>query len=200
MTTPYEGISIEPTDFHVDPETEEVAAETETDIEAEHEPLVDHDEHEDDAASGKKSSRRKVARPTRLTAAQVRRVLSQAKVIKDQDQPVRNLLAATLGTGSSVEDLVVATLSAAKAPTDIITELLAVAAEEDSFQPVVLAHALISDRDNARRTWSILTALGKVSGGIPAKDIQAATVVAKAAKDLSLDDLAGLELVTELLG
>lgn len=186
MTYPFEGSSDEPT------YADGIEAETETETEAE------ADEHE--IVAEKKTSRRKSTRSApRLNAGQVRRVLAQADVIEQLATAERDLLAATVGTASSTEDLVVATLAHTKAG-EVIGELLTVAAEDEGFKPVVLAHALISERDNARRTWAILTALGKVTGTIPAKDIQAAEVVAVAAKALSLDDLAALEVVTDLLG
>lgn len=195
MTYPYEGSSTEPTHaFGIDSAFDEPAQEAVPDAFDEHDAGLDEND-----ASDRKPARRKPARSAaRLSAAQVRRVLAQAELIQAQDNSVRELLAATLGTSASTEDLVVATISSTKAG-EVIVELLAVASEQDPFKPVVLAHALLSERDSARRVWALLTALGKVSGSIPGKDIQAATTVAAAAKDLSLDDLAGLELVTELL-
>lgn len=193
MTYPFEGSTIEPADIIEPHDLDSDAVETELDDEP--------GEAENTASSAeRKPPRRKVPRGgARLSPAQVRRVLSQAAFVEQQDGSVRDLLAATLGTTSSTEDLVIATLGATKAG-EVISELLAVASEENAFTSVTLTHALLSERDNARRVWALLTALGKVTGGIPAKDIQAATSVAAAAKDLDLDDLTRLELVTELLG
>lgn len=154
----------------------------------------------EDAETDKKSARRKAARPTRLTAVQVRRVLAQAELVRTLDGTVLSLLAAILGTSTHTTDLVVATLSAAKAPAEVLTDLLAVAAEQDAFKPVILAHTLVSDRDNARKTWAVLTCLDKVTGALPSKDIQAATTVATAAKELTDDELAGLRVAIEMLG
>ena len=196
MSYPFEGSPAEPVihsdnDFGVDP----------SDLDADS-PEYDGPSTEDvrETAAPDKKARRKAPRGgARLTPAQVRRVMAQAAFVEQQDAPVRDLLAATLGTTSSTEDLVIATLGATKAG-DVIGELLAVAGEQDAFAAVVLTHTLLAERDNARRVWALLTALGKVTGGIPAKDIQAATAVASAAKSLDLDDLTRLELVTELLG
>ena len=193
MSYPFEGSSEEP--------TYPTATDIEPEADVETDAVDDQPEDEDGEprTTSRKSARRKTPRSgVRLTAAQVRRVLSQADVIEQLETSERDLLAATLGTNGSTEDLVVATLSATKAG-DVITELLAIAAEEDQFQPVMLAHTLLSERDNARRVWALLTALDKVSGGIPAKEIQAATVVAAAAKNLSATDLVALDAVTEIL-
>lgn len=194
MTYPFEGSNTEPADTY-EP----------TDLDSSAELSVESDDTEIELdlaapANGRKAARRKAPRGgARLAPAQVRRVLAQAAFVEQQDESVRELLGATLGTTSSTEDLVIATLGTTKAG-EVIAELLAVASEENAFTSVSLTHTLLSERDNARRVWALLTALGKVTGGIPAKDIQAATAVASAAKDLDLDDLARLELVTELLG
>lgn len=196
MTYPFEGSSNEPVSTDLTNDDTGFAGEQ---PEAELDRPDDVHESTVDTAPDKKSSRRKAARSAvRLSAAQVRRVLSQADTVEQLTSSERELLASTLGTNTSTEDLVVATLSVSKAG-DVITELLAIAKEDDQFQPVVLAHALLSERENARRVWALLTTLGKVSGGIPAKDIQAATVVASAAKNLSLEDLTSLDAVTEIL-
>ena len=198
MTYPFEGSSNELTSPFADDTNDLAGDHIESDLDGDLTETATPDVSE--STEPRKPSRRKAPRSAvRLSAAQVRRVLSQADVVERLSESERNLLAATLGTTASTEDLVVSTLSASKAG-DLIVELLAIASEEDQFKPVILAHTLLSERDNARRAWALLTALGKVSGGIPAKDIQAATVVAAAAKELSLEDLAGLELVTELLG
>jgi hypothetical protein len=156
-------------------------------------------QHDDDD-KGKKSAGRKAARPTaKLTAAQVRRVLAQSAVIESQPASVRDLLAAALGTSTSTDDLVVATLSAPKAPVEAIVALTDLAPLEpyDKFVP---ATAIAVDKDSARRVWGLLTALGKVSGSIPAKDVVAGSKIAAASGALTEDDLTGLRVVTELLG
>lgn len=196
MTYPFEGSPAEPVihsdnDFGVESPDQGVDS-------PEYDGLSTADVRE--TATPDKKARRKAPRGSgRLTPAQVRRVMAQAAFVEQQDESVRELLGATLGTTSSTEDLVIATLGATKAG-EVIAELLAVASEENAFTSVTLTHTLLSERDNARRVWALLTALGKVTGGIPTKDIQAATAVASAAKSLDLDDLTRLELVTELLG
>ena len=166
----------------------------------------DTDENEETAAepgdsSSKKASRRKApARAARLTAAQVRRVLAQEVLVSEQDDNVRAVLAAVLGTPANTTEIVVATLTATKAPAEAIAEVENLAAITNPYEKVVAAIGIAADRENARRVWGLLTELGKVTGAIPAKEVQAGSKIAEAVDALDVGDLAALSAVTELLG
>lgn len=201
MSTPsyFEGSNSEPvpsidnafdrSPWH-DPDVDDV-------IDAEDQPAAT--ERED---TSKKTRARKPARATaKITAAQVRRVLKQAEDIEELSGPARDLLAAAIGSGTTAtEDLVVATLSGAKGAAEAIDGLRELIGEDDVYNAVVIGTAIASDRDTARRTWGLLTALDKVQGAIPAKEVQAGAKIASAAKSFTSDDIAGLDKVIALLG
>jgi len=168
-------------------------ADVEADVEVE-------EEHTSEAPSKKAARRKTPARTTRLTPAQVRRVLTQQALIAEQDENVLDVLAAVLGVNADTEELVVATLTATKAPAEAITELEALAGITSPYEKVVAAIGIAADRENARRVWGLLGALGKVDGAIPAKEAQAGAKIAEAVDTLDLADLTALSTVTELLG
>lgn len=152
--------------------------------------------------SPKKAPRRKApARTARLAPAQVRRVLAQKDLIEEQDENVLDILAAVLGTtADDTTELVVATLTATKAPAEAISELENLAGLTNPYEKVVAAIGVAADRENARRVWGLLTALGKVDGAIPAKETQAGAKIAEAVDALDLADLAAFDTITNLLG
>jgi len=192
MTYPaFEGQTTDPVDFAA-PEPVSFDEPVTDDVEVE-------EEHTSEAP--KKSSRRKApARTTRLTPAQVRRVLAQQELISEQDENVLDVLAAVLGVTADKDELVVATLTATKAPAEAITELEALAGVTNPYEKALAAIGIAADRDSARRVWGLLGALGKVEGSIPAKEAQAGVKIAEAVDALDLEDLTALATVTELLG
>ena len=165
----------------------------------------DEDEAEEDASTADTGAKRKARRPgasraTKLTAAQVRRVLSQAESIEALDAKTRRILSAILGSSSDLEDLVVATLSPSKAAASVISEIEALANEENPYAKMLNATIIAGDRDSSRRVWGVLTALGKVEGGIPAKEVVAGQKIAEAVDSLSSHDLETLTQVSARLG
>jgi hypothetical protein len=151
-------------------------------------------------SDAERKPRRKAPRPapTKLTAAQVRRVLTQAESIQSHSDQTRELLAAALGTTTDLEELVVGSLAPGKAG-DNVAGLLELR-EATGFAAVVSAGSLLEDKDSARRVWALLTAVGQVAGPIPAKDLVAATNVAEAGLNLDERDVEQLIVVRDILG
>jgi len=192
MTSPFPGYDPAPA-ADADDVFQSFIGDEETDT------VEEADESHDSASGDKKSSRRKSSRPARITAGQVKKVLQQATFIESQPEDVRELAAAVLGVADTTEDLVVATLNAPKAAGDVIDDIVDIAeTPAEGFAPVLKAAALLADREAARRTWSILVALGVVKGTLPTKDVLAATKVAEAAGKLTVAGIDSLRQVTEL--
>lgn len=154
--------------------------------------LVDYDS-EAEAFEDSTGTRSRPATPN--TRGIARKAI--AKYIEVSAAPPKQLalLAATVGGKADAAELAATIVSSPRPGLGALNDIAALAGD-DIYDSLLAAAGL--GRERSRRAWALLTHLGQVSGNLPAKEMVAATDLAKAVARLTPDDHADLDAVRRL--
>lgn len=133
-----------------------------------------------------------------LSRATIKRVIDKFVELESASTQHRALIAATLGCKADAAEITALVMSANRTNLDALTQVvtLAEAAASNPFEAVIRASAL--DRDDQKRVWGVLTLLGAATGGLPAKEMTAATRLAESAGALTPAQTADIGAVRAL--
>jgi hypothetical protein len=131
----------------------------------------------------------------RSDKALIRRTIAKTIEVNTLSADAANLLADALGCDGDVASLTLAVMTTGRAQLAPISALLEMASM-DPLEAGVVAAGM--DRPDLRRVWSVLAAMGRVPATMPGADAKAALALAKVVVDLKPDDLAELEVLTDV--
>lgn len=133
-----------------------------------------------------------------LTRNQVAKILTKHSELEGADQAALDVLAISIGAKSTPNDITTVLFSTGRVNLSPIVDLLAIAeaGAESPYQGILKAMQL--DRDQAKPIWQTLSAIGAVTGNVPAKESAASVAIAEAAAELSGEHTRLLDRAREL--
>ncbi|PPG15008.1 hypothetical protein [Rathayibacter rathayi] len=182
-------------DSEFDREDFDLPLEQEADLNPELSPLLEPDEPDDGLETDEPDTAGWHTRST-PSKSQIRRGIEKYLKLAEAPDSRLNLLAATLGAKADPLELAVTIAASQRINLSAASQLIALRSEPNPYAAIVAAGSL--SRDDAKRTWSLLVALGVVSGTLPSKDIAAASKLAGAAAELTDAHVADIEAVRSL--
>lgn len=133
-----------------------------------------------------------------LTRNQVAKILTKHNELADVDQILLDVLGTSIGTKATPVDITAVLFSSGRVNLSPVVDVLAIAdaSSESPYQGILKAMQL--DREQAKLIWQVLTAIGAVTGNIPAKDSAASVAIAEAAAELDSEHTRQFDRVREL--
>ena len=147
------------------------------------------------AAAAEKTTRSRSGKRNPERAA-IRRIATKLEQIRTAAPEHLELLSTALGVTNSPIELTVAVMAGNRSALSALNDTIALSVPMDPYDGIIAATAL--GRPRIRGVWSVLNEFGAVQGALPAADIAAGGAIAKAAGNLSQDNLDEITAVLAL--
>ncbi|WAC50239.1 hypothetical protein [Frigoribacterium sp. SL97] len=128
--------------------------------------------------------------------AAIRRVAAKLEQLRVAEPAHLELLSTALGVANTPVELTVAVMAGNRTALAALNDTVALSQPMDPYDGIISATAL--GRARIRGVWSVLNEFGAVQGNLPASDIAAGGAIAKAAGNISQDNLDEITAVLAL--